>query len=1122
MNEEVVEHAGYRLDRLEVYNWGTFDHRVWAFDVRGENALLTGDIGSGKSTIVDAITTLLLPANRIAYNKAAGAEAKERSLRSYVLGYHKSERSEVTGTAKPVGLRDRRSFSVILGVFANHGYDSVVTVAQVFWFANASEGQPDRFFVTADRALTIAVDFADFGDSIAALKRRLRTAGARTHDHFPQYSTDFRRRLDIPSDQAMELFHQTVSMKSVGNLNEFVRSHMLEPFDAADWTKKLVDHFEDLTKAHDAVRKAREQLADLHPLLVECDAYDQLAAEIQSLRDQRDALPFYVADHKSRLLRGRIATLSKDIEVSSGELADVKELLAALHDKEKELSLRRAGFGGGRLAEIERQLVTESSERDRRQGNYRRFHDLLTEARLPPVENAEQFTRRQADIAGTATDLDQTQADLQNTLTDIGVRLNTLEIRAKELNEELVSLRTRRSNIPKRSLDLRTLLCAELDVDEEDLPFVGELIQVRADCGEWEGAAERLLHGFGLSLLVSSDLYPDASNWINARHLGIRLVYYKVPERLGRGPDTVFSDRVLAAKLEIKDSPFAEWLERELWHRADYECVDAMDEFRRVPKAITRQGQIKGLRGWHEKNDAKRIDDRGTYVLGWSNEQKIDALLDQAGAVQREQNGLTSDKAEADKKFRAITELKGTMAKLTMLASYAEIDWQTVVNRISELTDEKRLLEQSSDELKQVTADLEKVGEKIADADGRRDSLTTTIGKLGRDKEASQLEADAVERKLAEPACERARAEFQLLESHIDVAKLAEPADCDRCLTEVSSKLTNLVENRTGRQTAVTNRAVAKMTAFRKKYPKEMEEADDSMFAAGEYRAFHDRLVHDDLPRFESEFKTYLNTNTIRDIAGFNSQLNKQVNLIKERVETINGSLVGIDYNPGRYIRLDLQPTINVEIRDFRAELRDCTTGTLGGDESDQYSEQKFLQVKKIIERFKGREGQTEVDRGWTRRVTDVRNWFMFSASERWRVDDSEHENYTDSGGKSGGQKEKLAYTILAASLAYQFKLDRRHGKSRTFRFVVIDEAFGRGSDESTRFGLNLFAQLGLQLLIVTPLQKIHVIEPHVSAVGFVDNRTGSYSRLQSLTIEEYKAKQQLALALRDASTRES
>ena len=70
----------------------------------------------------------------------------------------------------------------------------------------------------------------------------------------------------------------------------------------------------------------------------------------------------------------------------------------------------------------------------------------------------------------------------------------------------------------------------------------------------------------------------------------------------------------------------------------------------------------------------------------------------------------------------------------------------------------------------------------------------------------------------------------------------------------------------------------------------------------------------------------------------------------------------------------------------------------------------------------------------------------------------------------------------------------------------MIDEAFGRGSDESARYGLELFAKLHLQLLIVTPLQKIHVIEPHVAAVGFVHNEEGKRSMLRNLTIEDYRA----------------
>src|SRR4051812_29125421 len=126
LDTDEAELAGYRLERLEVYNWGTFDQRVWTFHPAGRNSLLTGDIGSGKSTIVDAITTLLLPAHRISYNKAAGAEAKERSLRSYVLGHYKSERNETTGSSKPVALRSGSTFSVLLGVFTNAGLGASV------------------------------------------------------------------------------------------------------------------------------------------------------------------------------------------------------------------------------------------------------------------------------------------------------------------------------------------------------------------------------------------------------------------------------------------------------------------------------------------------------------------------------------------------------------------------------------------------------------------------------------------------------------------------------------------------------------------------------------------------------------------------------------------------------------------------------------------------------------------------------------------------------------------------------------------------------------------------------------------------------------------------------------
>ena len=295
------------------------------------------------------------------------------------------------------------------------------------------------------------------------------------------------------------------------------------------------------------------------------------------------------------------------------------------------------------------------------------------------------------------------------------------------------------------------------------------------------------------------------------------------------------------------------------------------------------------------------------------------------------------------------------------------------------------------------------------------------------------------------------------------------------------------------------------MNEVRRRWPEATTDMDASVEARGEFRAFHDRVATDDLPRFEAEFKRQLNTNAIRELAAFTNWLNRQSQDIGARVGKINDALGAIDYSPGRYITLLAERTPNREVQDFRSELRAVTDDALAPDD-DQYSEQRFADVQRIIERFRGRDGHAEADKAWTRRVTDVRNWFIFSASERDRRTDAEWEHYRDSDGKSGGQKEKLAYTVLAASLAYQFGLEWGATRSRSFRFVVIDEAFGRGSDESATYGLELFKRLNLQLLVVTPLQKIHIIEPYVASVGFVYNPEGRESKLRNLTIEAYRA----------------
>jgi uncharacterized protein YPO0396 len=1110
--------AGYRLQHAEVLNWGTFDTNAWRFTPGTDTALLTGDIGSGKSTIVDALTTLLVPSHKAAYNKAAGAEAKERTLRSYVEGHYKSERIEATGRSRAKGLREnRRTYSVILGVFANHGYDETVTLAQVFQ-QRESTGQPYRFFVTATKELSIATDFADFGSDLRDLRRRLRAGGAELFDEFPKYATSLRRLLGIRSEQALELFHQTVSMKSVGNLNDFVRDHMLEPSDSTERVRDIIAHFEDLTKAHDAVKRAREQLEALEPVVQTATKYDAALAERDALERERSAVRLFIAERRSSLLADEIAQLETEGLGLWQEQDTAEAKQQELKEERESLIEERAKAGGDRIGELERLAREARDQAETRHRTRALFDAAVSDAGMKPVASSEEFTALSALVSAERPRLAAGKRDLDVGTADAIGRERELQRKCGVITEELTSLEQRTSNLPVEQVEVRAELCAALGLTPESLPYAGELLDVGDEHSDWRGAAERVLHGFALSLLVPQQHYDAVAGWVNSRRLafhgrggrviGAKLVYERVPRQRVRLQPSGRDGLLLADCIEVKDGPFCDYLVDELVKRADYRCTSSVEEFRSQRRAVTREGQVRsGER--HEKDDRHRVDDPRRWVLGWANERKITALRSELAELEAELELVASELTELNGQREALQARLDAFIRVEGFRSWTDLDADEAESRANDYDAERVRLQAGSSRLEEITRALGRnaeaataVAELIKRLTGELATTAAAKNRAVQDKKrADDFVAKQPEQELA-----AARASYAALDERLGTSRPVRAADCAETETTLTGVLHGRIEKLTRELGGYGQSLGQFMAAVLSRWPELRADMDANVEARRDFLAFRDRVATDDLPRFESEFKDQLNKNTIQELAGFNNWLNRQASAIDERRNRINEALGAVPYNPGRYIRLEKEPTTNQDVAQFRSDLRNLTNDSLAVD-GDQYSEQRFLDVKRIIERFRGRDGYVESDKTWTRRVTDVRNWFVFSASERDTETDNEWEHYSDSDGKSGGQKEKLAYTILAASLAYQFGLEWGAEQSRDFRFAVIDEAFGRGSDISTRYALELFARLGLQLLIVTPLQKVHVIEPYVKAIGFVDNPTGTFSRLQTMTIEEYRTR---------------
>src|SRR4051794_20338149 len=217
---------------------------------------------------------------------------------------------------------------------------------------------------------------------------------------------------------------------------------------------------------------------------------------------------------KQALLQERLAQLDVEIARLAARIESVGEEQNVFRAKRDDLKRAIAESGGHRMEQIQKDISEKGREKDQHWERADHYRALACVIGLPGALDVETFTENQRAVAVEQQKAEARQAENQNAHADAHFTLRQLTGQWDELKTELQSLRQRRSNIPKRALDLRQELCRATGLKEEGLPFAGELIQVRQEDRDWEGAIERLLHNFSLSLLVPDGSYPSVANWV--------------------------------------------------------------------------------------------------------------------------------------------------------------------------------------------------------------------------------------------------------------------------------------------------------------------------------------------------------------------------------------------------------------------------------------------------------------------------------------------------------------------------------------------------------------------------------------------------------------------------------
>jgi uncharacterized protein YPO0396 len=1073
----------FRMTRLQVFNWGTFSglHEV---PIPERGFLFVGRSGAGKSTLLDAFSALLVPPRWVDFNAAAreaDRSGRDRNIVSYIRGAWAEQKDGESGEIATRYLRPGTTWSALSLNYQN-SIGQHVALVQVFWLRGNANGNTDvkRHFLIFERAFDLR-ELEDFGlSNLDVRKLKLSFPEAFTRDEFRPYCERFCRLLGIESEMALRLLHKTQSAKNLGDLNMFLRDFMLDKpktFEAAD---RLVSEFGELNAAHKAVVTAREQVQTLAPAREQHQRMQSLLLQRNELQELQAGVSSYRETRRIALLKQQISDLDISVKGIEGEVTRKRGILYNHDATLRDLRLQHREMGGDQLEQWEsekKELETQRTERLRKRsqaeeackklgwvlsGAPQGFAELVGSAKRE-VENWEQ----------RSNETREKQFQLSNDKSKA-------ETEFSQAVREVQALKRQPSNIPANMLELRRNIADAIGISEGALPFVGELIEVKPDESAWQGAIERVLHGFALSLLVDERHYSALANHINGTNLGQRLVYY----RTGRSEPSQtkpIGGNSLILKLNVEEGSHTDWLQAELRQRFDYACVDTIQMFRSSDRALTREGQVKHNKARHEKDDRSRVDDRRNWVLGFDNREKLSIFEKQAQDLAETisllaQNIQTLSDQDKNRSSRAI------QCQTLINLQWQEIDVAPLLVRISNIERQLKKAREGNTALQQIGERIENQEALVKDAG---EELRKSEVKLDKTLDHIKENSQKLESLQRDPAIVPLTP-YQSQELDDRFAKLpdaARPDNLDRLTTSVVQALGKEIEevNRGigGCEKIIENR----FADFKRQWPMDAGDMDTSLASARDFFAKLVRLETDGLPAYEQKFFELLQNQSHQNLAALSTYLNDARKSILERMTLVNDSLSQVPFNQSTsqqtYLHIDASDRQLPEVREFKQDIQQALSHAWSEDR--EFAESRFLALRQLVERLSSQDPE---QKRWRDSVLDVRQHVEFIGRE---IDEGgvEVEVYRSGAGKSGGQRQKLATTCLAAALRYQLG-GNEHGVPM-YAPVVLDEAFDKADNEFTTLAMNIFANFGFQMIVATPLKSVMTLEPFIGGACFVD-----------------------------------